>query len=67
MAAAKAGFAFDHLSEQSVDEALADRLERARKYLGWPMLFLMRLAPAGQGASLPAVNNPSKAIPSASR
>jgi len=67
MAAAKAGFAFDHLSEQSVDEALANRLERARKYLGWPMLFLMRLARGGQGASLPAVNNPSKAVPSASR
>ncbi len=45
MAAAQAGFAFDHLSEQSVDEALACRLERARKYLGWPMLFLMRLKP----------------------
>ena len=45
MAAAQAGFAFDHLSEQSVDEALACRLERARKYLGWPMLFLMRLRP----------------------
>ena len=46
MAAARAGFTFDHLSEHAVDEALAERLERARKYLGWPMLFLMRLAPA---------------------
>lgn len=45
MAAAQAGFTFEHLSEQSVDEALASRLERARKYLGWPMLFLMRLSP----------------------
>ena len=46
MAAAQAGFAFDHLSEHAVDEALANQLERARKYLGWPMLFLMRLEPA---------------------
>ena len=45
MAATHAGFAFDHFSEQVVDEKLADRLERARKYLGWPMLFLMRLRP----------------------
>jgi malonyl-CoA O-methyltransferase len=46
MAAVRAGFALDHLSEQAVDEALASRLERARKYLGWPMLFLMKLSPA---------------------
>ena len=45
MAAARAGFAFDHFSEHVVDENLAGRLERARKYLGWPMLFLMRLLP----------------------
>lgn len=45
MAAARAGFAFDHFSEHVVDENLASRLERARKYLGWPMLFLMRLRP----------------------
>jgi malonyl-CoA O-methyltransferase len=45
MAAARAGFAFDHFSEHVVDENLAGRLERARKYLGWPMLFVMRLLP----------------------
>jgi malonyl-CoA O-methyltransferase len=45
LAAAQAGFAFDHLSEHAVDEALASRLERARRYVGWPMLFLMRLLP----------------------
>jgi malonyl-CoA O-methyltransferase len=45
MAAVRAGFAFDHFSEHVVDENLAGRLERARKYLGWPMLFLMRLLP----------------------
>ncbi len=46
MAAERTGFAFDHLSEHAVDEALANRLERARRYLGWPMLFLMALTPA---------------------
>ena len=45
MAAARVGFIFDHLSEQAVDEELANRLERAKRYLGWPMLFLMRLVP----------------------
>jgi ubiquinone/menaquinone biosynthesis C-methylase UbiE len=45
MAATRAGFVFDHFSEHVVEETLADRLERARKYLGWPMLFLMRLRP----------------------
>ena len=46
MAALRAGFIPDHLSEHAVDEALAQRLERARRYVGWPMLFLMRLRPA---------------------
>lgn len=45
LAATRAACVFDHLSEHAVDEALASRLERARKYVGWPMLFLMRLLP----------------------
>lgn len=45
MAAARAGCVFDHLSERAVSEDLAARLERARKYAGWPMLFVMRLLP----------------------
>jgi malonyl-CoA O-methyltransferase len=45
MAALRAGLDFDHLSEHAVDEELAARSERARKYLGWPLLFLMRLLP----------------------
>lgn len=53
MAAARAGWAFDHLSEHTVDEALAGRMERAQKYLGWPLLFLMRLVPASAVASAP--------------
>src|SRR5438270_1638989 len=44
MAATRAGFVFDHLSEHAVDEELANRVERARKYVGWPMLLLMRLS-----------------------
>src|SRR5262245_6629604 len=47
LAATRAGFALDHLSEHAVDEALAERAERALPYLGWPMLFLMRLVEAG--------------------
>jgi malonyl-CoA O-methyltransferase len=46
-AAARAGFMFDELVEQAADEGLADRVERARKYLGWPLLFAMRLSPRG--------------------
>jgi hypothetical protein len=45
MAAARAGCVFDHLNEHIVSEDLACRLERARKYEGWPMLFMMRLLP----------------------
>ena len=45
MAAVHAGLMLDRLSEHVVDEALAARMERARRYLGWPMLFMMRLRP----------------------
>jgi ubiquinone/menaquinone biosynthesis C-methylase UbiE len=45
MAATRAGFIFDHMSEHSVGEELANRFDRARKYIGWPMLLLMRLSP----------------------
>jgi malonyl-CoA O-methyltransferase len=45
LAAIRAGCVLDHLSEHAADEALAQRWERARKYVGWPMLFLMRLSP----------------------
>jgi ubiquinone/menaquinone biosynthesis C-methylase UbiE len=43
LAATRAGFVLDHLSEHAVDESLAGRIERAQRYVGWPMLFLMRL------------------------
>ena len=45
MAAFRAGLVFDHLSEHAVDEQLAAKSPRAAKYLGWPMLLLMRLRP----------------------
>jgi 2-polyprenyl-3-methyl-5-hydroxy-6-metoxy-1,4-benzoquinol methylase len=47
--AIKAGLTVDHLSEHAVDETLAGRLERARRYIGWPMLMMMRLRPAAPG------------------
>ena len=43
MGATRAGLRFDHLSEHPVDAALAARYPRAEKYLGWPMLLVMRL------------------------
>ena len=43
MAALGAGLVPDHLSEHAVDDALASRLPRAQKYVGWPMLLVMRL------------------------
>jgi hypothetical protein len=33
------------VGERAVDEELAHRVPRAQKYLGWPMLFWMELAP----------------------
>ena len=44
MGALAAGLALDHLSEHAVDGALVARCPRAEKYLGWPMLLLMRLS-----------------------
>ena len=45
MAAHNAGVAIDHLSEHAVDERLAAQCPRAQKYLGWPLLFMMRMTP----------------------
>jgi uncharacterized protein (TIGR00369 family) len=44
-AIARAGLAIDLFAEHSVDEALAVRSPRSRKYLGWPLLITMRLLP----------------------
>lgn len=45
MAATRAGLAFDEMSEHAVSEALAAHSPRAGKYLGWPLLLMMRLKP----------------------
>lgn len=47
MAALAAGLRIEHMSEHVVDEATAERSPRARKYLGWPILLLMRLGRGG--------------------
>jgi len=43
MAVKAAGLTLDHLSEHAVDETLTARSPRAAKYLGWPMLMVLRL------------------------
>lgn len=43
LAADRASFQLSRLGEFAVGESLADCLERARKYLGWPLLFVMKL------------------------
>jgi len=45
MALTRAGLRFDHMSEHCVDDAVAAAFPRGRKYLGWPMLVVMRLSP----------------------
>ena len=46
MAAVRAALIHEHMSEYAVDAALAARSPRAGKYLGWPMLLLMKLVPS---------------------
>ena len=50
MAAVRAQLSIDHMSEHAVHAALAARMERARKYLDWPMLVVLRLRPVGPRA-----------------
>ena len=45
MSGVRSGLAIQHISEHAVDAALMARSPRAEKYLGWPLLLLMRLAP----------------------
>ncbi len=40
--ALRAGLRLEHMSEHAVDEPLAAGSPRAAKYLGWPMLLLMK-------------------------
>ena len=44
-AAVRAGLRIVEAGERSVDGELAARVPRARKYLDWPMLFWLELAP----------------------
>jgi malonyl-CoA O-methyltransferase len=48
MAAAGAGLRLDYVSEHAMDAGLATRSPRAAKYVGWPMLLLMRLTVGDQ-------------------
>ncbi len=41
---ADGGLTIEHLGEHAVDESLAARWPRAERYLGWPMLLLIKLA-----------------------
>jgi len=45
MGALRGGLRLVDVSEHLVDAALVAKTERARKYLGWPLLFLMTLSP----------------------
>jgi ubiquinone/menaquinone biosynthesis C-methylase UbiE len=45
MAAVRAGLNLEHMSEHTADTALVACSPRAAKYLGWPMLLLMKLVP----------------------
>ena len=42
MAGMNAGLVLEHVSEHPVDAELAGRSARAQKYMGWPMLLLVR-------------------------
>jgi malonyl-CoA O-methyltransferase len=45
MAALRAGLKLEEFTEHRMDEPTAARCPRARKYLGWPMLVMMKLRP----------------------
>jgi malonyl-CoA O-methyltransferase len=46
MAAVRAGLSLEHVSEHAADAALTAQSPRAVKYLGWPTLLLLKLAPS---------------------
>jgi ubiquinone/menaquinone biosynthesis C-methylase UbiE len=54
MAAVRAGLKLEHVSEHAADAELVRRSPRAAKYLGWPMLLLMKLLPGRRGDQFPA-------------
>lgn len=46
MAAVRGGLALDGLEEYAPDAEFAESYPRAEKYVGWPMLIMMRMRPA---------------------
>lgn len=52
MAALRAGLRIDHLSEHMIDESIVRISERARPYVGWPMLLMMGLRRRGGKSGL---------------
>ena len=53
MAAVRAGLTLQQVSEYPMDAALAAQSPRAGKYLGWPMLLLLKLVPGFATPSRP--------------
>jgi malonyl-CoA O-methyltransferase len=47
MAAVRAGLSLEYVGEHAADATLAAQSPRAGKYLGWPMLLLLKLVPGG--------------------
>lgn len=45
MAAVRAGFQIENVSEHAPDAAFAERYPRAEKYIDWPMLVVLALKP----------------------
>jgi len=48
MSALEAGLRIGHIAEHAVDDALASRSARSKKYVGWPICFVMRVEPGGE-------------------
>jgi malonyl-CoA O-methyltransferase len=46
MAARRAGLVLDEMSEHVVDDELTRQVPGVQKYLGWPLLLLMRFVPS---------------------
>jgi ubiquinone/menaquinone biosynthesis C-methylase UbiE len=45
MAAVRTGHGIHHLSEHAISQEFADSFPRGQRYVGWPILLLMALAP----------------------
>jgi SAM-dependent methyltransferase len=54
VAASRAGFALEAIDERAPDDAFAARYPRAERYVGWPMLAVLRLS---AGHLLPRIHH----------